>query len=73
LHVTFGRRWYPVMAELAGDKRPLREMVKSLREKSIIARQFRGEDLSDEEKQEIAQSAAAFCNAVEFDLNFTVY
>lgn len=73
LHVTFGRRWYPVMAELAGDKRPLRDMVKSLREKSIIARQFRGEDLSDEEKQEIAQSATAFCNAVEFDLDFTVY
>jgi hypothetical protein len=73
LHVTFGRRWYPVMAELAGDKRPLRDMVKGLREKSIIARQFRGEDLSDEEKQAIAQSAAAFCNAVEFDLDFTVY
>jgi uncharacterized ferritin-like protein (DUF455 family) len=73
LHVTNGRRWYPVMAELAGDKRPLREMVKSLREKSIIARQFRGEDLSDEEKKGIAQSATAFCNAVEFDLDFTVY
>ena len=73
LHVTFGRRWYPVMAEMAGDKRPLREMVKSLREKSIIARQFRGADLSEEEKQAIAQSATAFCNAVEFDLDFTVY
>jgi hypothetical protein len=73
LHVTFGRQWYPVMARQAGDNRPLRELVTSLREKSILARQFRNEELTDEEKLAIAQSATAFCNAIEFDLDFTVY
>lgn len=73
LHVTFGRKWFPVMARQNGDARPLRELVKSLREKSILARQFRAEELSAEEKLAIAQSASAFCNAVEFDLDFTIY
>jgi hypothetical protein len=73
LHVTFGRKWFPVMARQNGDTRPLRELVKSLREKSILARRFRAEDLSAEEKLAIAQSATAFCNAVEFDLDFTIY
>jgi hypothetical protein len=61
------------MARQAGDTRPLREIVKSLREKSILARQFRAQELTEEEKLAIAHSASAFCNAVEFDLDFTVY
>ncbi len=73
LHVTFGRKWFPVMAEQNGDTRPLRDMVKTLREKSILTRQYKAEELTDEQKQEIAHSATAFCNAVEFDLDFTVY
>lgn len=72
LHVTFGRKWFPVMAQQAGDTRPLRELVKSLRQKSILARQFKSVDLTEAEKLEIAQSATAFCNAIEFDLDFTI-
>jgi hypothetical protein len=73
LHVTFGRKWFPVMAQQTGDTRPLRELVKTLRQKSILARQFRAEELTEDEKLEIAQSATAFCNAIEFDLDFTIY
>jgi|GEM_PF-309080 len=73
LHVTFGRKWFPVMAQQTGDTRPLRELVKSLRQKSILARQFKAVELTEAEKLEIAQSATAFCNAVEFDLDFTIY
>jgi len=73
LHVTFGRKWFPVMAQQTGDTRPLRELVHTLRQKSILARQFRAEELTEEDKLAIAQSATAFCNAVEFDLDFTIY
>lgn len=73
LHVTFGRKWFPVMAQQSGDTRPLRELVKSLRQKSILARQFKAAELTEDEKLEIAQSASAFCNAIEFDLDFTIY
>ncbi len=65
--------WFPVMAQQTGDTRPLRELVKSLRQKSILARQFKAVELTEDEKLEIAQSATAFCNAIEFDLDFTIY
>ena len=72
LHVTFGRKWFPVMAQQTGDTITLRELVKTLRQKSILTRQFRAEELTEDEKLEIAQTATAFCNAIEFD-EFLIY
>lgn len=74
LHVSFGRKWLPVMAKLGGDTRPLPEMVKQLREKSILGRTDLELDELDEQQQlELAHSATSFCNAIEFSLDFTVY
>jgi hypothetical protein len=83
LHVNFGSKWLPVMKKQTGDSRPMPEMVKSLREKSILGRTItRGyssnedvelKEMTDEEKLEIAHVAAAFCSAIEFSLDFTVY
>ena len=62
------------MAALGGDNRPLPEMVRQLREKSILGQTYGAKRSSTEQqKLELARSATSFCNAIEFSLDFTVY
>lgn len=74
LHVTFGRKWLPTLAQRAGDDRPLQEIVRSLRERSLLGRtDMEIAEWTEAKKRELAHNAAAFCNAIEFSLDFTVY
>ena len=82
MHVGFGKKWLPVMAKLAGEDKSLTELKQLMREKSILGgflpRGYTGEagnvdEMTEEEKLEIAHVASAFCNAIEFTLDFTVY
>jgi hypothetical protein len=73
LHVTFGRKWLPVLAAGAGDKRPLPALVRELRQSSLAKSSGELGDLSEAEKAELAKSAVAFCTSIEFSLDFTVY
>ena len=74
LHVTFGRKWLPALAEQAGDKRPLATMVTDMRKENLLARTD-GEigEMTEAQKQELARSAVEFCTSIEFSLDFTVY
>lgn len=74
LHVSFGRKWLPTLAKQAGDDRPLQVIVRSLRENSLLGRtDMQIAEWTEAKKRELAQNAAAYCNAIEFGLDFTVY
>lgn len=74
LHVSFGRKWVPVLAKQAGDDRPLQEIVRAMRERSLLGRtDMEIAEWTEAKKRELAQNAAGFCNAIEFGLDFTVY
>ena len=73
LHVTFGRKWLPVLAAGSGDQRPLPALVRELRQTNLARRSDELGELSAEAKRELAKSAVAFCTSIEFSLDFTVY
>ena len=73
LHVTFGRKWLPVLAAGSGDERPLPVLVRELRQTNLARRGDELGELSEEAKRELAKSAVAFCTSIEFSLDFTVY
>ena len=75
LHVTFGRKWLAMLREHeVGDSQPLSQIVRTLREPSILNRTDPEiSQMAEEQKIRLAHTASAFCNALEFSLDFTVY
>jgi hypothetical protein len=86
LHVAFGSKWLPSIAKGAGDLRPMPEIIRSMREKTVFSRtavrgyfsdnmkqEERFDQMTKDEKLDLAHVASSFCNIIEFSLDFTVY